>query len=189
MAARLTPFATQERREARVALGSLGSRGAMSFYPHGSLTDPHPTQRRVGKVGTSCVSVLLICKGPTPQWGAAGSTRSFVRCLRVSGAPKDRMRSLRTAWEPSRDPSKDPSRDPAGAFTVLRTRRRCSAACCCSMRSCMCYHDGRWQRSPCRFCVQALHTLRLWRCPTWKRGRPPLRCAQTCATLPALLLL
>ena len=32
VAARLTLFATHERREVRVALGSLGSRGAMSFY-------------------------------------------------------------------------------------------------------------------------------------------------------------
>ena len=120
------------------------------------------------------------CKGPTPKWGAAGSTGSFGRCLRVSGAPKDPMRSLRAAWEPSRDPSKDPSKDPAGAFTVLLTRRRRSAACCCSTRSHMCCPDGRRQRSPCRFCLKARVQAGGWQ---------TVRCTRTRATLPALLVL
>ena len=91
----------------------------------------------------SCDSAM--CKGLTPKWGAAGSRGSFGRCLRVSGAPKDPMRSLRTAWEPSRDPSKDP----AGAFAVFLTRRRRSAAYCCSVWSWVCCPDGRRQRSYC----------------------------------------
>ena len=64
------------------------------------------------------------------KWGAAGSRGSFGRCLRVSGAPKDPMRSLRRI--PPKAPLKAPlqvaSRKPRNASAAAAALPRLPSA-------------------------------------------------------------
>ena len=137
-----------------------------------SLSDQLPT--RIGPVRVHS------------QMGAAGNTGTFARNLR--------MELRRIPVEPSshsgtfKGSSKGSSEGSCRNLHSPSNSPPLHAACCCSTRSQMCCPNGRRQWSPRRFCLKALHTLCLWRCPSWTRGRPPLRCNPMCATLLALLV-